>query len=125
MHILPERIDWMPSPPLAPDETPIDVTHLQRATLSDAGLEREILTLFARQTARLMARLADRPADALALLHTLKGSALGIGAFAVARAADDLDADLREARSGGAALARLRQAVDEAGVAIDGLLRTN
>ena len=28
-----ERIDWMPSPPLAPDDGPIDSGHLDRMTL--------------------------------------------------------------------------------------------
>ena len=30
-----ERINWMPSPPLAPDDGPIDVEHLRRMTLGD------------------------------------------------------------------------------------------
>ena len=44
-----ERIDWMPSPPLAPDDGPIDIDHLQRMTLGDAGLEREVLAMFSAQ----------------------------------------------------------------------------
>ena len=41
----------MPSPPLAPDDGPIDVDHLGRMTLGDAGLEREVLAMFAAQSA--------------------------------------------------------------------------
>ena len=53
-----ERIDWMPSPPLAPDDGPIDIDHLQRMTLGDAGLEREVLAMFAAQAASLIGTLA-------------------------------------------------------------------
>ena len=31
-----ERIEWMSSPPLAPDDGPIDFEHLKRMTLGDA-----------------------------------------------------------------------------------------
>jgi len=31
-----ERIEWMPSPPLAPGDGPIDFDHLQRMALGDA-----------------------------------------------------------------------------------------
>ena len=48
-----ERIAWMPSPPLAPDDGPIDMDHLQRMTLGDAGLEREVLTMFSAQAVSL------------------------------------------------------------------------
>src|ERR1700742_4641730 len=94
-----ERIEWMPSPPLAPDDGPIDSAHLDRMTLGDAGLEREVLAMFSGQAVGLVDRLATLPSDAesseakssetreaLALAHTLKGSALAIGAFRVADA---------------------------------------
>src|SRR6267154_2649952 len=42
-----ERIDWMPSPPLAPDDGPIDFEHLKRMTLGDAGLEQEVVAMIA------------------------------------------------------------------------------
>ena len=93
-----ERIEWMPSPPLAPDDGPIDFEHLKRMTLGDAGLEQEVLAMFAAQSASLVSTLATMPADAPALAHTLKGSARAIGAFAVADAAARLEAVI----SGGA-----------------------
>ena len=46
----------MPSPPLAPDDGPIDIDHLQRMTLGDAGLEREVLAMFSAQAVSLIAR---------------------------------------------------------------------
>ena len=82
----------MPSPPLAPDDGPIDFEHLKRMTLGDAGLEQEVLAMFAAQSARLIGALATRPADAGALAHTLKGSARAIGAFGVAETAARLEA---------------------------------
>src|ERR1700709_291073 len=86
-----ERVEWMPSPALAPDDGPIDFAHLKRMTLGDAGLEQEVLAMFAAQSASLVGRLATMPADAPALAHTLKGSARAIGAFAVADAAARLE----------------------------------
>ena len=83
-----ERIDWMPSPPLAPDDGPIDIEHLKRMTLGDASLEREVLAMFSAQAVGLIGALATLPADAGALAHTLKGSARAIGAFRVADAAE-------------------------------------
>ena len=60
-------------------------------TLGDAGLEQEVLTMFAEQAVGLIAALAALPAETGALAHTLKGSARGIGAFAVADAAASLE----------------------------------
>ena len=89
-----DRIDWMPSPPLAPDDGPIDTAHLQRMTLGDASLEREVLAMFSAQAVGLVSALAGLPPDAGALAHTLKGSARAIGAFAVADARAAIDAIL-------------------------------
>src|ERR1700716_1576437 len=87
-----ERIDWMPSPPLVPDDGPINIEHLQRMTLGDASLEHEVLAMFSAQAVRFIGTLASLPADASALAHTLKGSARAIGAFQVADAAECLEA---------------------------------
>ena len=82
-----ERIEWMSSPPLAPDDGPIDFAHLGRITLGDTGLEHEVLAMFSAQSAHLIDAIAALPEDVRALAHTLKGSARAIGAFAVADAA--------------------------------------
>jgi hypothetical protein len=50
-----ERIEWMPSPPLAPGDGPIDFEHLERMTLGDAAIEQEVLTLFSAQSAKTRA----------------------------------------------------------------------
>jgi HPt (histidine-containing phosphotransfer) domain-containing protein len=118
-----ERIEWMPSPPLAPDDGPIDLDHLQRMTLGDAGLEREVLAMFSAQSVSLIASLAARSADATTLAHMLKGSARAIGAFRVAEAADSLETGLRNGDDPSLALAEVDDAVAEARAAIDALLR--
>jgi HPt (histidine-containing phosphotransfer) domain-containing protein len=118
-----ERINWMPSPPLAPDDGPIDLSHLNRMTLGYAGLEREVLAMFSAQSVRLLDTLASLPAEAGALAHTLKGSARAIGAFAVAEAADRLEAALADGGNPKEALAELGDAVALARTAIDAILR--
>ena len=117
------RIDWTRSPPLAPDPGPIDVAHLQRMTLGDVRLTREVLGMFSLQSSRLLDALADLPSDAAALAHTLKGSARAIGAFAVAEAAADLEAGIKAGCDTAGALVKLDGAVTKACAAIEALLR--
>ena len=112
----------MPSPPLAPDDGPIDVEHLKRMTLGDAGLEQEVLAMFAAQSAKLIGTLAGRPLDAGALAHTLKGSARAIGAFGVADAAARLEAVLGSGDDPSDVLAELGEAVALARMAIEAAL---
>jgi HPt (histidine-containing phosphotransfer) domain-containing protein len=101
-------------------EPVIDLAHLRRMTLGDRALEREVLSLFHAHSAQLMQTIHCSDAAALpALAHTLKGSALGIGANAVARAADDLQ---RAATPDEAAVVRLERAVEQAQAAIAGML---
>jgi HPt (histidine-containing phosphotransfer) domain-containing protein len=118
-----EQVHWMSSPPLVPDDPPIDLQHLARMTLGEPGLEREVLSLFATQSRDLMVRLATLPDDAAALAHTLKGSARAIGAFRVAEAALHFEGALREESDLTDALNALRDAVDEARTAIDAMVR--
>ena len=113
----------MPSPPLVPDDGPIDIAHLKRMTLGDAGLEREVLAMFAAQAVGLIGALAALPADAAEMAHTLNGSARAIGAFAVADAAEALRR-LAERRRPVQALAGLEDAVAQARAAIDALRRS-
>ncbi|WP_375414087.1 Hpt domain-containing protein [uncultured Bradyrhizobium sp.] len=116
-----ERINWMPSPPLAPDDGPIDIVHLKRMTLGDAGLEGEVLVLFVRQAAGLIEALAGLPAEAAALAHMLKGSARAIGAFRVAEAAETLESALGNGTEPSDAMAALGQALAQAHAAIDAM----
>jgi HPt (histidine-containing phosphotransfer) domain-containing protein len=118
-----DRIDWMPSPPLVPDDGPIDIAHLKRMTLGNADLEREVLAMFSAQAVGLAATLASLPSDAGALVHTLKGSARAIGAFAVADAASHLEVLLRKGEDPAQALLQLNEAVTEARTAIEAILQ--
>ena len=115
------------SPPLAPVEPVIDRDHLYRMTLGEPALEQEVLELFDRQAAMLLARMqAAKPAVVAAAAHTLKGSALGLGAFKVARAAEAVElASKREAAALPDQVRQLALCVDEAHTAIAELLRTH
>jgi len=113
----------MSSPPLVPDDGPIDLEHLSRMTLGDPVLECEVLTMFVAQSAKLLGQLASLPPGAGALAHTLKGSARAIGAFAVAEAAARLETVLDKAGDAGAALDGLHDAVAQAQGAIEVYLR--
>jgi HPt (histidine-containing phosphotransfer) domain-containing protein len=117
-----ERINWMPSPPLVPDDGSLDFEHLSRMTLGDPALQCEVLTMFATQSDKLLDQLTTLPPEAGSLVHTLKGSARAIGAFAVAEAAARLETALAEAADARAALDGLRDAVAEAQGAIEAFL---
>src|SRR6516225_12185904 len=93
-----------------PISTSIDQVHLERMTLGDRSLEREVLEIFARQTAMTLERIAGAgPARTAAAAHTLKGSARGVGAWRVAEAAERLE----HAATGAADEAALLAAIGE------------
>ena len=103
-------------PPGGPVGAAIDLPHLARMTMGEAGLEREVLTLFERQAGILLARMQNAPPPAVAAFaHTLKGSARGVGAWRVAEAADSLEAQAAQPHRAAAAdaLAQLAAAVAE------------
>jgi HPt (histidine-containing phosphotransfer) domain-containing protein len=118
-----EALRAVEAPSLAPDERPIDLVHLARTTLGDRSLEREVLQLFDRQSSLLVARMrAATPAGMGHLAHTMKGSARGIGAGRVARAAEALELAGNADQVAGA-LEELAAACDEARALIADLLR--
>lgn len=119
------------APPLVPGEPTIDVptidlAHLKRMTIGNRSLEGEVLELFDRQAELLLARMQrSAPREVAAFAHTLTGSARGIGAWRVAKAAEGVE---RAARSGDhsdltSAVARLTAAVEQARAAISELSR--
>jgi HPt (histidine-containing phosphotransfer) domain-containing protein len=122
MSLHSNRIEWMPSPPLVPDDGPIDFAHLRRMTLGDAALEREVLGMFSAQAQRLVKALAALPADAPALAHTLKGSARAVGAFTVGDAAAHLETLIRSGCDQAEALSELDDAITQARSAIEAML---
>src|SRR5690606_39087311 len=63
---------------------PIDLAHLSRQTMGDRALEQEILAMFAQQLSVAGERMASADVtERHRLAHTLKGSARGVGAFAL------------------------------------------
>lgn len=103
---------------------PIDRGHLSRMTLGERSLEREVLALFDRQADILLSRMnSAAPSGVATLAHTLKGSAVGIGAWGVARAAEVVEKANPGALPG--AVAALSEAIAEAKQAISGLLRAH
>jgi HPt (histidine-containing phosphotransfer) domain-containing protein len=119
-------IDTIVAPPLAPEAQSIDRTHLFRMTLGDHALECEVLQLFDQQAGMLIARMDQANRTGVAVLaHTLYGSARAIGAWAIAGAAETLEAAAKsksvEMQSAKQALART---VDDARRTIAALLLT-
>jgi HPt (histidine-containing phosphotransfer) domain-containing protein len=117
-----ERTQWISSPPLVPGDGPIDLAHLARMSLGDADLEREVLAMFAVQSAKLIGTLTSLPHDGRELAHKLKGSARAIGAFAVADAAAALEHVLVSGVEPAGPLAVLTEAVARARKAIEAIL---
>ncbi|MEQ1718528.1 MAG: Hpt domain-containing protein [Hyphomicrobium sp.] len=73
--------------------TPVDLKHLRRYTLGDASLEREVLDLFLGQLPQTIAALgaAASEKDWKMAAHTLKGSGRAVGAWRIARIAEQAE----------------------------------
>jgi HPt (histidine-containing phosphotransfer) domain-containing protein len=120
-------IDQPLSPRGASVGAAIDTLHLSRMTLGEQSLQREVLALFDRQADMLLPRIRrGAPAVAAASAHTLKGSAVGIGAFKVAHAAEAVEQAKEQATEVAitAAIDTLAAVLDEAKAEIARLLRT-
>ena len=107
-------------------DPPLDLVHLARQCLGDHELEAELLGLFRLQAPALTAQLSSLPPLSLALkakiAHTLRGSALAVGAGRVASAAwriEELAAAGDQGPAEARAIAALRSAVAEALMEID------
>jgi HPt (histidine-containing phosphotransfer) domain-containing protein len=99
----------------------LDLDHLVRMTLGDHALEREVLEIFVRQSAMMLGCIVDAgPVRLAEVAHTMSGSARGIGAWRVARAAERLERASGEACQDtlSRAIADLQTASLEAGAAI-------
>jgi chemotaxis protein histidine kinase CheA len=110
-------------------DPPLDLVHLARQCLGDHELEAELLGLFRQQARVLTAQLSDTRLLSLEskakIAHTLRGSALAVGAGRVADAAwriEELASGAGDQRSAEApAVAALQSAVAEALTEIDRL----
>lgn len=79
---------------------PVDMAHLARQTMDDRALEQEVLALFVQQALSVRDKILDADAkERVVLAHSLKGSARGIGAFAVAECAAAIEKQPEDART--------------------------
>jgi HPt (histidine-containing phosphotransfer) domain-containing protein len=91
---------------------PIDLAHLDRQTLGDRAVRDEVLDMFVGQTASLRAELGQSAGEARArIAHRVQGTALGIGAHAVAACARELQAHPDREEAAAALLERAEEAV--------------
>ena len=83
--------DGQPAPQAS--AAPIDLGHLSRYTLGDQALEQEVLQLFAAEVPVILGRLqcADTDSAWREAAHTIKGSARAVGAWTVARLAEEAE----------------------------------
>ena len=88
----------------------VDYAHLRIQAAEDPDVMREVMELFLLQTEQILAALeaARDPKAWKELTHTLKGSARGVGAFAIADAAARAEPAILDK----AALAPIRVAFD-------------
>ena len=98
-----------------------DPHHLASQTGGDTALQRELLMLFADQSAAILAALKDPAAAPTAcadLAHKLTGSARAVGALALAEAAAAAEAAWRTGVATPGAFARLPDAGEAALAAV-------
>lgn len=71
---------------------PVDMAHLSRQTMGDRSLEQEVLALFVQHALSVRDKIANADIhERLLLAHGLKGSARGIGAFAIADCVTEME----------------------------------
>ena len=92
-------------------EVPVDMTSLAANTLGNRGLQQEVLKLFLSQSDLLLARAeeAEDLKGCQEAVHTLKGSARGVGAHLVALACEAAEGQMKTGEA--PALADLRETV--------------
>jgi len=98
----------------------IDWAHLERQTMGEVEIARDVLQLFVQHLDEALQYMAIEDVELAARVHKLKGSARGVGAWNVAKIADrfvqpqaDVTADLEDLKfamqvAKGAALNKLR-----------------
>ena len=89
----------------------IDRDHLARQTMGDGDLARSVLEIFVAQMAEKLPCLDPLSEDFRDQVHGLKGSARGVGAWAVADVAEKLE---QKKGDQSALLGQLRLAIAEA-----------
>lgn len=79
---------------------PVDLVHLAKQCLGDEALEREVLRLFDTTIRDYYGRLklATSFDDLSLVLHSIKGAAGGVGAWAIADQAKAMEHEMRSGR---------------------------
>lgn len=91
-------------------DRPIDLAHLSRQTMGDRALEQEVLELFMQQAVQVREQIQQAGLrERISLAHGLKGSARGVGAFALADCVGAIEADPENGKE----IARLAGLVDD------------
>ena len=99
---------------------PIDLVHLSKYTLGNRSLENELLGLFRNQADVYLARLeAGDDKEWRDAAHSLKGSARGLGAWALGDLAEEAEKTPLAARDRDDVMARIREAVAAVNAFID------
>jgi HPt (histidine-containing phosphotransfer) domain-containing protein len=100
------------------------MVHLSKQTLGDHGLECEVLRLFDQMARVYFGRLesSTTEADMLRHLHTIKGAASGVGAWAIADLAKSAEEEVRAGIVNPERIDDLEIAVQEASVFIGDML---
>jgi HPt (histidine-containing phosphotransfer) domain-containing protein len=113
------------APPADVSAAPLDLAHLRRYTMGDAGLELEILGLFADQLPITIAALKNAASQKEwgMAAHTLKGSARAVGAWPLATIAESAERlhSLQDSTERGEVVHRIEEAADVARSYIAGL----
>ncbi|NGO52614.1 Hpt domain-containing protein [Allomesorhizobium camelthorni] len=89
---------------------PVDLVHLARQTMGDRALEQQVLALFVQQATLVRDQIvAASTGERLRLAHGLIGSARGVGAFAIADCAVEIERNPDDRQ----VLKRLARLIDE------------
>jgi HPt (histidine-containing phosphotransfer) domain-containing protein len=95
----------------------VDLQHLRRYTMGDLKLEEEVLELFIGQLPETIKALSEASSDRdwQIAAHTLKGSGSAVGAWRVARLAEQAErpAIIQNAALRSQVVARIREAAEE------------
>lgn len=96
---------------------PLDLKHLRRYTLGDRSLEQEVLTLYIEQTPISIDALRTAQSDKAwyDAAHALKGSSRAVGAWGMARLAEQAErlSGIADSNACGLAIRRLEQGLIE------------
>lgn len=101
--------------PLSRPMRPVDLVHLAKQCLGDENLELEVLRLFDKTIATYFDRLklASTFDDLAINIHSIKGAAAGVGAWAIADQSKAMEEELRS----GSPIRSER--IDDLGVAVE------